>query len=200
MNDKIHLTTNPPRQRRLSRAWCMLILFDVCVFALAYGQDSHPASAVQTQTTESASETDAPQPQKVSVVTQVDGPADVADDAERFEAIDIYVDSGDVPLAAYQFEVAGTDDRVTIAAIEGGQHPAFSDPPHYDPRAMKMNRAVLAAFHTGDNLPSGQTRLARVHVLVRGPGVTEYRATLTASADAAGKRIPATLAIRKAGG
>lgn len=133
-----------------------------------------------------------------NVTTVVPGPDDVATDASRFEAIDVFVDSGNQQLAAWQLEVSSAANDVQIVGIEGGEHPAFAEPPYYDQRAMNSNRVIIAAFNTGDNLPSGKTRVARIHVQLRGPGATTWLSELTTAAMADGTRIPAEISIRKA--
>jgi len=46
----------------------------------------------------------------------------------RFCAVDIYVDAGSTPLAAYQLAFAATNGVARIVGIEGGEHPAFRQP------------------------------------------------------------------------
>jgi len=108
-----------------------------------------------------------------------------------FRVIDVYVDSGASPLAAYQFEF-NTSQKNTgelkLVGIEGGDSTAFKEPPHYDPRALAMPapRVIVAAFNTGKDLPTGKTRVARLMVRV-GPGATlpkELTGRLTAAATA----------------
>src|SRR6185503_6777104 len=65
--------------------------------------------------------------------------------AIRFNALDIFVDSGTRPLAAYQLTFTATTGDVKIVSIEGGEHPAFKEPPNYDPQAIQQERAILAA-------------------------------------------------------
>lgn len=132
------------------------------------------------------------------ITTQLEGRGAVNEDAVRFEAIDVFVDSAAAQLAAYQFEMKSAAEGVEIVGIEGGEHPAFAEPPYYDPRAMHGNRVVLAAFHTGDQLPTGRNRVARVHVQLRGPQNDTWQLQLVASADATGRRIPAAASIARA--
>lgn len=115
----------------------------------------------------------------------------------RFEAVDVYVDSGDQPLAAYQFELAAETGEITIVGIEGGEHPAFKDPPYYDPAALSKDRIIIAAFNTGRELPSGKTRVARLHVQVTGEAEPEYVVRLEVAASAEGKKITATVSSAK---
>lgn len=113
----------------------------------------------------------------------------------RFEAVDIYVDSGDVPLAAWQFELAAETGDVKIVGVEGGEHPAFAEPPYYDPAALKGGRIIIAAFSTGADLPTGRTRVARIHVRVAGAAVPEYVVKLQTAGSRTGERIEASAAL-----
>lgn len=167
-------------RRPFPRAWMVLIVFDICAFAAVVAQEDSG---------------DVPQPE--TRVVQLEGPTDVAADDVRFEAIDVIVDSGTRSLAAYQLEVASQTEGVEIVGIEGGEHPAFSEPPFYDPKAMSGNRVILAAFDTGKDLPKGRTRVARIHVQLQGPGVKEYRTQLDVSATQDGVEIPAKLEIKR---
>jgi hypothetical protein len=119
---------------------------------------------------------------------------EAAEDAARvrFAAVDVYVDSGRQPLAAYQFELKATAGDVQIVGIEGGEHAAFREAPYYDPAAMMQHRVIIAAFSTGKDLPTGRTRVARVHVRVAGATEPEYAIELEAAASPDGQRIDAT--------
>lgn len=107
----------------------------------------------------------------------------------RFGWVEVFVDSGNAPLAAYQFELRANSGDVRIVGIEGGEHEAFSDPPYYDPAAMMKERVICAAFNTGNDLPSGRTRVARIHVQITGDIEPEYDTELTAAASADGERL-----------
>lgn len=163
--------------------WALLIAFDVCLMAFAYAQDSDSRTV---------------DPPARNVQTDIPGPGDVADDASRFEAIDVFVDSGNHRLAAWQLDIRSTANDVQIVGIEGGEHSAFAEPPYYDQRAMNNNRVIIAAFNTGDNLPSGRSRVARIHVQIRGSGARTWLAELTTAATADGTKIPAEISIEKA--
>jgi len=115
----------------------------------------------------------------------------------RFEAVDVYMDSGDQPLAAYQFEFAAEAGEIAIVGIEGGEHPAFKEPPYYDPAALSKERIIIAAFNTGRNLPKDKTRVATLHVQVIGETGPEYVVKLEVAASAEGQRIPATVTLAK---
>jgi hypothetical protein len=111
--------------------------------------------------------------------------------AVRFTTVDIVIDAGDAPLAAYQIEFKATTPGVTIVGIEGGDHPAFSEPPYYDPKAIQQERVILASFNTADanDLPTGKTRVATIHLEVSGGIPPQYTIDLAVAADPQGARI-----------
>jgi hypothetical protein len=131
----------------------------------------------------------------------------------RFAPVHIYLDSGGAPLAAYQFELIvawgsrpwsqnhGQDARATgqvkIVGVEGGAHPAFREAPYYDPAALMNERIVIAAFHTGRDLPTGRTRIATIHLQIPGDADPQYELNLTTAADAAGERLPVRITLEK---
>lgn len=176
---------NRLRRHRIPLCWAALIAFDVSMIALTYAQDAAAQQGVPTAQ---------------HVQTEIAGPDDIDQDKTRFEAIDVFVDTGIQSLAAWQLELKSTTNDVQIVGIEGGEHPAFQEPPYYDSRAMNSNRVIIAAFSTDENLPSGRSRVARIHVQVRGPGARTWMSELTTSATADGTRIPAEISIKKTAG
>ncbi len=128
-----------------------------------------------------------------------DAPTVVQDDQTvRFRALDIYVDSGAEPLAAYQLDItAGNagDGAVRVVGIEGGEHTAFADPPYYDPKAMQSDRVIIADFNTAnaDHLPSGRTRIATIHLQITGDIEPKFDAKLIVAATIDGRAIPGQL-------
>ena len=114
----------------------------------------------------------------------------------RFEAVDVYIDPGGKPLAAYQFELtAQAQGEVKLAGLGGGEdHAAFAQPPYYDAAAHLDRRIVVAAFNTGEDLPKARTRVARLMVHVTGPGRPRYTATLQAAAGTDARPIEASIA------
>jgi hypothetical protein len=114
----------------------------------------------------------------------------------RFATVDLYIDSGDVPLAAWQVRLADARGTIAIVGIEGGDD-VFSEPPYYDERAMMRDTVILAAFSTadGDRLPRGRTRIATVHVEITGEADPQYTRELVAAAAADGRAIDATLTL-----
>jgi hypothetical protein len=117
----------------------------------------------------------------------------------RFCAVDIYMDSKAAPLAAYQLEFAVTNSVAKIVGIEGGEHPAFHEPPFYDPKAMQHERVIIAAFNTAaaDKLPSGRTRVATIHLLITASGPLQCELKLQAAGNAEGVRIAATASFEE---
>ena len=117
----------------------------------------------------------------------------------RFRAVDIFIDSTNAPLAAYQIEFAVTNGAAKIVGIEGGAAPAFHEPPFYDPKALQRERAILAAFSTdaANKLPSGKTRVATIHLQVSGSASPQFEIKLVTAADASGNKIPAAASVEE---
>ena len=111
----------------------------------------------------------------------------------RFEAVDIYVDSCTKPLAAYQLEFWVGNGGAKIVGIEGGTHPAFSEPPFHDPKAMQKERVIIAAFNTdsANKLPRGKTRVATIHLQLSGGKTPEYKIKLQTAATVQARKISA---------
>ena len=115
----------------------------------------------------------------------------------RFATLDIYIDSGDKSLAAFQFELKAGPGQIKIVGVEGGQHEAFNQPPYYDTKALMQERIIIAAFNTSTNLPKGRTRIATVHLQITGDSEPEYELKLVVSADGDGEKIPAKISFEK---
>lgn len=153
----------------------MIILTSVCVivpvFARQYGQAMNRSGFGQRYETE--------QP-KV-----------------RFVSLPVYIDSGNRTLAAYQFELKTKAGQVKIVGVENGEHPAFAQPPYYDPAALAKDRIIIAAFNTGKNLPTGRTRVTAIQLQITGQAEPQYELVLTIAADSDGKEIPAKISFVK---
>ncbi len=116
----------------------------------------------------------------------------------RFAPLHIYLDSGNQPLAAFQFELKAAAGQIKIVGVEGGQHKAFKEAPYYDKAALyKSNRIIIAAFNTGRDLPKGRTRIATIHLQIIGDAEPDYELKLTVAADADAKEIPAKISFEK---
>ena len=109
----------------------------------------------------------------------------------RFGAMDIYIDSGSTPLAAYQVEFAATNGAVKIVGIEGGEHPAFRAPPYFDPKAIQNDRVIIASFNTSAaaSLPVGRTRVATIHYQTSDQKPLQFQLTLDTAADSHANKI-----------
>ena len=111
----------------------------------------------------------------------------------RFRAVDIYVDAGTTPLAAYQLEFAATNGVARIVGIEGGEPSAFRQPPFYDPKALQHERVIIAGFSTAaaTDLPTGKTRVATIHYQTADTQPPQFELKLQAAGDPQGTRISA---------
>jgi len=114
----------------------------------------------------------------------------------RFAPVHVYLDSGDKPLAAYQFELRARAGQIKIVGVEGGAHPAFQEAPYYDPAALMNDRIIIAAFNTGRDLPHGRTRIATIHLQILGDAEPQYELKLIVAADPDGQKIPADLNLQ----
>ena len=121
------------------------------------------------------------------------------DASVRFETVNLRIDSARHPLGAYQLEFAAATGQVRIVGIEGGEHPAFTDPPYYDPDAIQNDRVILADFNTAApaDLPRGQTRIATIHLQITGTVEPEYQTRLTVAADHEGNSIHAIIEMEE---
>ena len=110
----------------------------------------------------------------------------------RFTTVDIFIDSGTHPLAAWQLHFSLKSGEAKIVGIEGGEHPAFRQPPYYDPKAIQRERVILAAFNAAaaDKLPKGKTRVATIHLQMNGTKAPQYLVRLQTAADDDAHTIP----------
>jgi hypothetical protein len=114
----------------------------------------------------------------------------------RFAPVRVYLDSGDKPLAAYQFELRARTGQIKIVGVEGGEHPAFQEAPYYDPAALMNDRIIIAAFNTGSDLPHGRTRITTIHLQILGDAEPQYELKLVTAADQDGREIHADLNLQ----
>ena len=115
--------------------------------------------------------------------------------AVRFVMVDVMLDPGGLPLAAYQIELTASEPEVKIVGVEGGDHAAFAEPPYYDPAALSDHRIIIAAFNTDPDVPQMRTRVASVHLQVPVDYPPDYDAQLVVAAGPEGERIEAILDI-----
>jgi hypothetical protein len=108
----------------------------------------------------------------------------------RFLAVDVFVDSTNKPLAAYQLEFAASGGA-KIVGIEGGKHAAFKEAPFYDVKAMQHERVIIGAFSTAkaDKLPVGKTRVATIHIQATGDQPLRFDVKVKTAATVEGRKI-----------
>jgi hypothetical protein len=117
----------------------------------------------------------------------------------RFCAVDIFVDAGSTPLAAYQLQFAATNGVAKIAGVEGGEAAPFRQPPFYDPEAIQHERVIIASFSTAPaaSLPTGKTRVATIHLQISGTQSPQFELILQTAGDAQGNKIPAKASLEE---
>jgi len=113
-----------------------------------------------------------------------------------FAAYDVFVDAGTHHLGAFQFAWQVPLGMASIVGVEGGDG-VFQPAPYYDPAALQQHRIVVAGFSLADALPTGRTRVARLHLHLTGDGEPQCTAELRACADGAGTDLPANLTWQK---
>ena len=115
----------------------------------------------------------------------------------RFVTLEVFIDSQANKLAAWQLEVEDTEGRAQLVGIEGGDHPAYQDPPAYDPKALQGGKVILASFQLAEDLPQGRTRVARLSFAIEGPKEPVFVCTPIVAAQADGQEIPIQTEVRQ---
>ncbi|MEW6249271.1 MAG: hypothetical protein AB1716_01375 [Planctomycetota bacterium] len=123
----------------------------------------------------------------------------IAAELAQFTWVDIYIDAGATPLAVYQLELGAAAGQFEIVGVEGGEHPAFVEPPYYDPAALSQARVILAAFSLAEELPAGPTRVARVHVMIPVGSTPQFTISSLITADADGTPMVAAARVVEGG-
>lgn len=117
----------------------------------------------------------------------------------EFTWVDVHVDSGDAPLAAWQIELSSDDPGLGLVGVEGGETAVFREAPRYDPRALQQRRIILASFTTAppEELPRGRTRVARIHLELRGGARPDLKLQPIVAAREDGREIAVTVTLEK---
>ncbi|GAB4549695.1 MAG: hypothetical protein Tsb0013_11100 [Phycisphaerales bacterium] len=114
----------------------------------------------------------------------------------RFAPLDVYIDTGDQPLGAWQVELAPKPEfagHVSIVGIAGGDLP-FTDAPYYDERAIRGERVIIADFETDkDALHPGRSRVAQVQLRIEGERDPDFDIALHTAARHDGAAITAAV-------
>jgi len=117
-----------------------------------------------------------------------------------FLPVDLWLDSGAVPLAAYQVELTYDANSVKIVGLEGGTATAYSDAPYYDRAGFEGGRIIVAAFTTEEEgAPRGKVRVARLHLAVAGGVAPDLTAKLMSAARPGGTRIEVDVQLKPSG-
>lgn len=121
-----------------------------------------------------------------------------------FVPVDVFLDTGKTPLGAYQIEVVARDAK--FVGLEGGEAAAFKKAPYYDPGALAGGgkvaggageRIIVAAFSTDESLPTGSTRVARLHLMLNaGEKQPDLTSKLVVATDTQGNTVAAKLTLR----
>lgn len=118
------------------------------------------------------------------------------DAAVTFAAFDVFADSGNRTLGAWQFEWLVRRGQARIVGVEGGDG-VFATAPYYDLAALQSGRIVVAAFSTATPLPQGKVRIARLHLQIDGGEVPQFAVQPQACADGAGATIEVAMSWQK---
>ena len=115
----------------------------------------------------------------------------------RFAALEIVLETAE-PLAAWQFELRESSGRMRVVGVENGDSAAFGDAPYYDLEAVSGGRAdrIIVADYSlnpADELPTGRSRIATVHVQLQGTAAPDYVLSLVAAGGASGEPIQASI-------
>jgi hypothetical protein len=116
--------------------------------------------------------------------------------APHFVPVDVFVDSGEEQLAAWQVELTYDGAEVQVLSLEGGEPAGFREAPYYDPAGMTGGRIVVAAFVVEDDAaPAGRSRVARLHLRAAKAGSPLPAARLVTAARPGGRRIAAEVEL-----
>lgn len=121
-----------------------------------------------------------------------------ANAAPRFVAVDIILESSE-PVAAWQFELRNWNAGMSVVGIENGDSAAFNSVPFYDRDSVTAGNAdwVIVADYSlaaANELPSGNIRIATVHLMFENGDVEFDLKLITANAPD-GRRIDATIRL-----
>jgi len=120
---------------------------------------------------------------------------DTTQPAAHFAACDVLIDSGKIPLGAYQVKIVTTSGDITLVGIEGSDQPAFAAAPYYDKHAILNKQIIVAGYSLAGSLPTGKTRVATLMVRIGSSIKPDWHVTLQVAGGADGKQIPATASI-----
>jgi hypothetical protein len=112
-----------------------------------------------------------------------------------FSTADVYVDSNNDELAAYQIDIKYDKEKIKIVGLEGGTG-GFNKPPFYDQAGLEGGHIILAAFVSDDKqAKKGSSSVARLHLQTTGCPPFELKTEPVAAAKPGGKSIPVKVKI-----
>ncbi|MFN0057801.1 MAG: hypothetical protein ACKVX7_05025 [Planctomycetota bacterium] len=107
----------------------------------------------------------------------------------RFAAYELWIETGDRELAAWQVEVTDPAAHAQLVGLEGGSEAAYADAPYYDRAALLQHRVIVAAFSLEATLPSGRTHVATLHFALDAASDSAFEVVPVAAADPSGASI-----------
>ena len=116
-----------------------------------------------------------------------------------FQGFDLWIDSGNRRLVAYQVEINYDRRLAKIVGLEGGSCAAYRQPPYYDSQGFAGGRIIVAAFTTAHAIaPQGRIRVARIHIATNTSKPLRIIPRLMTAASPGGKRIDVIVQLEKA--
>lgn len=112
--------------------------------------------------------------------------------AVEFKTMDLFVESGEVSLGAWQIELRYDPQHVSLTGIEATLPNA--KPPVYDSRGLQSGHITLADFTLHPNgFGSNSVHVARLHLAEH--TVAEFHTQLKAAASTDGTKLPRATAF-----
>jgi hypothetical protein len=112
---------------------------------------------------------------------------------KTFGTVVVTLDPMGEELAGWQLRADFGKGYAAIVGIEGGEHPAWAEPAHYDPRALNGGEIVLAALAADTELPTGPTVVAVIHVEHYVSGLPPLEISEVVAVGSDGNEIPVTV-------
>ena len=128
----------------------------------------------------------------LALVLFVAGAADAAR-PRVFGTIVVTLDPQGAELAGWQLRADFGKSDARIVGIEGGEHAAFAEPPHYDPEALNTGEIILAALSSHEELPTGATVVAVIHVEHDRSGLPPLEISEVVAVGADGNEVQVTV-------
>ena len=126
----------------------------------------------------------------ISTVVASETKEDNCKEKISFRTVDISVDSKTNSLAAYQIDIRYDKENVKVVGLEGGAE-GYKNPPYYDRAGLEGGHIIIAAFVDNDtHAKNGKTRVARLHLQIKGCASYELKTRPVVAAKPGGKEIP----------